>query len=543
MKPAMRTLLPFVALLLAAGTAAVAEEADLGSVDFANSGDLAAQDEFVRAILLLHSFEYEDAEEAFQQAQEADPDFAMAIWGEAMTHNHPLWGDQDRNQALEVMAKLGGTPEERAARIPTDRERGYFEALEILYGEGSKAERDVAYSRAMARLHERYPEDLEAAAFYSLSILGSVPKRDFRTYMHAGSVAEEVFAQNPRHPGAVHYMIHSYDDPIHATLGLRAARVYAQIAPAATHAQHMISHIYSALGRWDEVIAANRKSFDVSVERLRRKGLNEHRGSKHALSWLEYGYLQEGRLDEAWETMEIMSVDAEADPEQGQLWHYAQMRAAMIVADPGAERVPPARELPDVPLGAVAADALATGLRAVTVGEIGVAKEALASLRSAIESAEIAAQKEGKDAYQGASYERDMEVAGILEMELEALVRWSAGKRDRALEIMKEATVAEEARALEYGPPAVVKPTHELTGEMLLAMDRPEEAAEMFAAALLRAPRRTSSLVGVARAAEASDDPAVAAEAWATVRSFWQGEEESLTRITGPAAPDTTTRR
>jgi tetratricopeptide (TPR) repeat protein len=221
-----------VLVLIAMASLTIDAEEKLGSIDFPNSGKPEAQQAFIRAVLLLHSFEFEDAAEAFIETQEIDPDFALAYWGEAMTHNHPLWRFQDRDAALAALAKYAPTGRERLQKAPTERERGYLEAVEVLFGEGDKVARDEAYSEAMRELSERYPEDLEARSFYALSILGTAQgERDFATYMRAGEVTEEVFDANPQHPGAVHYMIHSYDDPVHAPLGLRAARVYAKIAP------------------------------------------------------------------------------------------------------------------------------------------------------------------------------------------------------------------------------------------------------------------------------------------------------------------------
>jgi tetratricopeptide (TPR) repeat protein len=191
-----------------------AQTADLGTIEFPNSGAAEAQPSFVRGVLLLHSFEYADAAEAFREAQRLDPHFAMAYWGEAMTYNHSLWGEQDREAAWEVLKRLGATTEDRLARARTEREKGYLRAVETLYGEGPKLERDRAYAEAMRRLHDSYPNDVEAKAFYSLAILGTAHEgRDHVTYMRAAGFAEEVFRDNPRHPGAAHYLIHSYDRP------------------------------------------------------------------------------------------------------------------------------------------------------------------------------------------------------------------------------------------------------------------------------------------------------------------------------------------
>ena len=199
------------------GYAQDAQERKLGTIDFPHSGKAEARQAFLTGVLLLHSFEFEDAATQFQRAQEIDPDFALAYWGEAMTYNHPLWQQQDKPAALVALERYGATPEARQRKAPSEREAAYLAALDVLYGDGSKTERDVAYLKAMGRLAAAYPDDLEAQAFYALAILGSTNgERDFATYMRAASVAQRIFGANPDHPGAVHYMIHSFDDPVHA---------------------------------------------------------------------------------------------------------------------------------------------------------------------------------------------------------------------------------------------------------------------------------------------------------------------------------------
>jgi hypothetical protein len=228
----------------------------LGVLDFPNSGAAAAQDAFTRGVLLLHSFEFADARTAFLEAQAIDPGYVMAIWGEAMTLNHPLWAVQDRKEALIVLAKL---PPETERKI-TAHEQAFLDAVEILYGfgeenPGDKPSRDVAYMQAMQRAHEAWPDDLEAASFYGLSILGSVYERDFRTYMRAAAVLEEVFAKQPRHPGAAHYLIHSYDDQVHATAGPACStRVRNHRAGCFACAAHDFAHLHFAgfVGRGGE---------------------------------------------------------------------------------------------------------------------------------------------------------------------------------------------------------------------------------------------------------------------------------------------------
>lgn len=235
-----------------------AQAPHLGRITFPASGAPGARGPFMRGVLLLHSFEYEDAAEAFRAAQRIDPGFAMAYWGEAMTYTHPLWNEQNLNAGRAVLLRLGPTPEARRAKAPTPRERAYLDAVEVLYGEGAKVHRDTAYSLAMQRVATRNPSDREAGVFYAAALLGlSQGVRNVPTYMRAAAILEPVFRANPEHPGAAHLLIHCYDDPEHAARGIRAARAYSRIAPDAAHAQHMTTHIFLALGMWDEVVAQN----------------------------------------------------------------------------------------------------------------------------------------------------------------------------------------------------------------------------------------------------------------------------------------------
>src|SRR5882672_9401492 len=288
----------FTVSLLFAGSPA-STEGGYGQVDFANSGAPAAQADFLDGLALLHDFEYPAAADAFRRAEAADPGFAMAYWGEAMTFNHPIWMAQDLKAARDALNKLAPTPSARRAKAKTDREKEYLDAVEILYGDGSKEQRDFRFEDAMAKLHARYPDDIDAAAFYGLAILGTAHAgRDIATYMRAAGVLEEAWMNHRDHPGLVHYLIHSYDDPAHAPLGLRAARIYAKIAPDAGHAQHMTSHIFLALGMWQEVVQANIAAI-ADVDRARKAAGKDPAGCGHYASWLGYAYLQLGQLDKA----------------------------------------------------------------------------------------------------------------------------------------------------------------------------------------------------------------------------------------------------
>lgn len=515
----MKMIRSFMAILSVLFSLPLIASSDLGRIDFPNSGSPEAQEPFIRGVLLLHSFEYEDSREAFREAQTIDPDFALAYWGEAMTHNHPLWRQQNLEAARRALSRFASTRSERIAKTPTERERGYLDAVEILYGEGDKVERDLAYSDAMSKLAEQYPNDLEAKAFYALSILGTAEGvRDFRIYMMAGAVAEEVFAANPRHPGAVHYMIHSYDDPIHAPLGIRPARVYAQIAPAASHAQHMISHIYVALGRWADSVQANVNAVNVSIERRKRKHLGPDALSYHALHWLEYSYLELGRLAEARETMELMTRHANESGSGSALWHHAAMRATWIVETGGMEG-PPEIQTDATRLTGAAASLFATGYRALLDGNRDAAADA---------AERIAARREAAVADRGGSYEDDVDAVTVMLKSLNAAIELDAGNDDRAQELMIEATSIEDSMPLEYGPPTIVKPSHELYGEMLLELQRPAEAIVQFEKALERAPRRTLSLTGLAEAARATGNDRRLAEMCSEIREIYSKADENV---------------
>jgi hypothetical protein len=277
-----------------AASAQVAPVAGVGEVAFANSGAPQARAAFLRGLAQLHNFQYPLAAQAFREAQAADPGFAMAYWGEAMTFNHTVWMNQVTDKARAVLAKLGATPAGRIARAKTARERGFLEAVEALYGEGTKQQRDLAYSAAMERLHRAYPSDVDVASFYALSLLGLAHNgRNYGLYMRAAGILEQFFPAYQRHPGVVHYLIHSYDDPTHAPLGLRAARLYAAVAPGSDHAHHMTSHIFIALADWRGTIDANVRAMEV-VNRRRRAGGKAPTFCGHYNEWLHYSYLQVG---------------------------------------------------------------------------------------------------------------------------------------------------------------------------------------------------------------------------------------------------------
>ena len=454
----MHIRLALVTLMLAFS----AQSQNLGDVSFANSGAPAAQAAFLRGLALLHDFEYADAAKAFHEAQTIDPEFSMAFWGEAMTFNHPIWFQQDAATARAVLQK--------APQAKTERERDYLHTLDALYGDGTKEERDFKYADAMAALHAKYPDDVDATAFYALSLLGTAHHgRDFATYMRAAALLEEVFPTHRRHPGVLHYLIHSYDDPIHAPLGLRAARLYGDVASHAAHALHMTSHIFVAMGMWDDVIAANTKALAAHPM-----------DCGHYAIWLEYGYLQKRKFDEAHDVLLRCKAAVPGDATNGTpvraedsaIGGYATMRALYFV-DSGKleEALPSTRAVPSFTLAYT--DALAHPTAENVARVHALAKDALAAI----------AQRNLSDP----SHRERIEV---IVQQVDALALIASGKRDEGLALLQKAAEAEHSMPFEFGPPSIEKPSYELLADQLTAAGRAAEAAKAYQEQLARTPGR-----------------------------------------------------
>ena len=469
--------------------------ADLGSIDFPNSGAAEAQSAFLTGMKALHSFEFEDAGEAFRQAQAIDPDFALAWWGEALSYNHPLWSEQDRLAAHTALAGYASTPEDRAAGTPAGRERGLMQAVDVLYGSGDKLSRDIAYSETMRHLHETYPDDDEIATLYALSLLGTVRRGDkgFARQVRAGAIAMEVFARNAKHPGAAHFIIHAFDDPEHAILALPAAKVYAEIAPAAPHALHMPSHIFVQLGMWDGVVASNEAAYKAALEHVQRKGLARGRSEYHALQWLHYGQLQLGNeemaqraLDEAFRTLKAFPSKRVRRGTMRMLARHTLETERWSEFDHGI--------LTDADRGHSALQ-FAAGMSGVHTDNMKAAEVALANIKETRQRLS-----------QNASTAYRARIAAVEERELEAALALAQGSDAAAEEHLLEAIAFESELNAPSGPPFPMKPAHEVYGEFLLARGRMDEAAAQFNKALERTPNRIKSVRGLERARRRSSD-------------------------------------
>ncbi len=478
---------------------------ELGNITFPTSGSSAAQPKFIEGVKDLHSFAFDEAREAFQQAEQIDPNFAMAYWGEAMSYNHPLWAQVDVPAAKKALERLAPTAEGRVAKAQTPKEKGYLEAVDLLfYAPGDKLARDNAYSQAMAQMYKKWPDDNEVAILYALSLLGTVRPGDqgFRRQALAASIAEKVFQENPNHPGAAHFIIHAFDDPDHAILALPAARVYAKIAPSAPHALHMPSHIFLQLGMWQDVRSSNIAAYKAAVAVNTRMHLPEGREDFHTLSWLEYANLMLGNFDEAKQNLELAKQAAERNPKSnGLVQQYHTMWARYILETGKWEKIPlktSTGEAPESMEGMAMAPMQSrspgwgpwifiTGLSAAKLGDIAEAEQAakeLGGMEERVAKADPYAAK----------------MVAIMQKEVAASVQLAKGDKAAALQTAKEAADVESNFTAPSGPPEPIKPAIEFYGELLLDNGRRAEAAAAFQQQLLRTPNRTPSVKGLAQA-------------------------------------------
>ena len=576
------------ALMIAASTGPLRAQDELGKIDFPTSGAAAAQPAFLKGVLLMHSFEYDDAKEAFLEAQKADPGFAMAYWGEAMTYNHAVWQQTAPELANAALARLAPTAEGRRAKASTAKEKEWLASLDSLYGAGAKLDRDRAYAEQLRRMHEKYPQDDEVTAFYALALLGTSHNgRDFSIYMKAAALVEQVYAKNPQHPGAAHYLIHSYDDPVHAPLGLRYADAYSKIAPSASHALHMPSHIYFALGMWDEASAINERSMKAADTRRAEKKLDVEARGFHAMLWLVYGYAQQGRFEESRALLAQMEADAKASGSVRTRSHVALARAAWLIESRKWVEAKAPVVAKDLGVDAAVADLFAIGMAAIrsgnrmaggnalqqmaelmadeptsaglamtppatagkptsagtaTAGKPPAAVPAVAGkpVNSGSTKAGISPVVESHAAHSGGQPQTGLPSAGgggdnraaqVMAQQLEAILLFSEGRREEALVLARQAAVVEDGISFEFGPPVPVKPAHELVGEMLMDLRRPKEAIPAFEMSLKRNPRRALSLLGLGRASMATKDTARAMGAYGELRKMWKHADKGLPEL------------
>jgi tetratricopeptide (TPR) repeat protein len=446
---------------------------------------------------MLHSFWYEEAERTFEDVAKNDPTCAMAHWGIAMSYFHPIW--EGRGPDASILKK-GNEEIARARATParTERERDYIAAVETFYRDSDKLDhrtRALAYESAMERVYTRYPQDREAAAFYSLALLGTVAAspvdKTLERQKRAGAIAERVFAAEPNHPGAAHYIIHAYDYPSLAERALPAARAYAKIAPDAPHALHMPSHIFTRLGLWQESIDSN----IASARAAHKAGVPGE--EMHARDYLEYAYLQTGQDEQARRILQEMPINKAG---MGQYFAGVYATATMPARYVVERRLWADAAKLDVPVGspggklswAEATVHFARALGCAHTGDLEGANQAIQKLEAAHKTL-----TDLQETYWAGQVEiQRREAAGTLAI--------AQGKKDDALALLRSAAEMEDASEKHPVTPGPVKPAREMLGDLLLELNKPAEALEAFESTLQRSPNRFNALYGVATAAQAA---------------------------------------
>jgi tetratricopeptide (TPR) repeat protein len=461
----------------------------VGSVSFATSCAPEVQSQFERGVALLYSFEYEMADAQFEEVAKKDPRCAMAYWGQAMTLYHELWGrpsKADLAQGAELLAKA------RSLQPPTARERDYILALSVFYSDTDKLDhnqRADAYAKAMQGLHERNPNDDEAAIFYALSLLASGPERDpsLTNAKAAVAILNKLYDEQGNHPGIAHYIIHGCDNPAMASLALSAARKYASIAPSSPHAVHMPSHIFARLGLWQDDINSNLAAIRVADGMAEHHHVMHHK--VHSIDFLEYAYMQIGDDASAKATMEqIAAIRVEQmDPE---FENYLLARQAEGPAKYALERRQWKEALALQPIaGAPSQVQLVTYWgRAIAAGHLhdaGAAQDALKHYDELLE-----ATREGPRPYLADGLKNEHQL-------VQAWAAYAAGNSDEAVRRMR--AVADDEDKVGKGETEL--PAREMLADMLLDLQRPQEALTEYEISLRTDPNRFNGLYGAAQAA------------------------------------------
>jgi tetratricopeptide (TPR) repeat protein len=479
----------------------------LGHVHFPISCSAAAQQQFDRAVALLHSFWYEEAVKAFTEVTQTDAHCAMGYWGIAMSLWYPLWYPPSPAALQQGAAAVARA---QALQAPTERERAYITAIAAFYTDADKLDhrtRAVAYEKAMEQVHRRYPEDREAAIFYALALdTTAVPTdKTYANVLKAAEILEPIFAEQPNHPGVAHYLIHSYDYPPLAPRALPAARNYAKIAPSAPHALHMPSHIFTRLGLWQESIHSNAAAAAASKAYARKVGAaGAWPEQLHAMDYLAYAYLQGAQDREAKRVLDELLEIHKAEPESlPAAYAFAAIPARYALerrrwADAAALTLHPSSFPWDRFRGVEAMTVFTRALGAARSGDVTQASKEVATLQ-ALHSALT-------EAHQG--YWADQ-----VEIQRRAAAAWVAhalGKQEEAVTLMRAAADLESATDKLPVTPGPIVPARELLGELLLDVQQPAQALTEFEASLRTDPNRFNGLYGAAHAAELAGDRAKA---------------------------------
>src|SRR5215471_15094655 len=491
--------------------------------------------DFDRALALLHNFWYERALQRFNQVAQDDPECAMAYWGAAMTYNHPFWDPPSQADETSAWALV---QKGLRAREVSPREKLYLDAVAVLYkdaGAGTKSSRDAQYRDAMAAVYGKYPDD-ETTLFYGLSILGAVPEGSvgFEQQGRAAKLFEDVYSRHPDHPGVLHYLIHAYDDPEHAQLGLKAARAYAKSAPAVPHALHMPSHIFTRLGYWDESAATNLRGWNASEADVRHAHQSGAYRDFHNLSYLEYAYIQLGRYRDAQRTVDIIAAQyrglpyKKTAPDTPELqsrhvrgrtiyavpdrvvYGYFDMLTRLLVESGRWD------EAANIPLPVASRDFEAVKLQW---------KAKAAAVRRDPVAARAAAMKLDSLAQEPGQHPFAKQIINLQAKEAEASAAEAADDFDRAVAKLKDAVAIEDSIDDLPQPPYPVIPANELCGNLLLELHRPAEASAYFQKALKRTPNRPKVIFGLARAAQDLGDKETARKRYEEFLTIWRAAD------------------
>ncbi len=520
----MRTTLA-VSIALSTGLSlaqlAHADEEKLGKVNFETSCKPEAQKLFNQGMLYQHSFWYRASQNVFEDVLKADPECGIAYWGIALSL---LWNPHVAPPAKNLAEGAAAIAKGNSVGAGTQRERDYLDALGVMYADADKVDhrtRIVAYAKAMEQLARRYPEDDEAQIHYALALNTSASPAD-KTYagqLKGAAILEAIARRQPQHPGVAHYLIHLYDYPAIAEKGLDAARRYAKIAPAAAHAQHMPSHIFTRVGYWDESIASNMEAARVA------KQSKDFHDQLHAMDYQVYAYLQLGQDQKA------KAVIDEATSVAGFTETFIPGPYALAISparyavERGDWKAASELEVRPSPLAQVQAITyFARALGAARSGNPDAAKADIAKL------AELRDRlRDAKDAYWSEQVDIQRQVAA-------AWVLHAEGRHDDALNAMGAAAEAEDKTEKHPVTPGVPKPARELYGVMLLESGKPNEALAAFEATLKKEPNRLGAYAGAAKAAEKAGDDVKAEEYYKKVVAIAGGADKSRTEVSDARA-------
>jgi len=490
---------------------------------------------FDRALALLHNFWYLRALQGFQQVTKDDPECAMAYWGAAMTYNHPFW---DAPSVDDETVAWGLVQKGLAAKEVSPRGSLYLNAIAALFkdaGAGPKAGRDQGYSDAMATAYAQFPDD-ETKLFYGLAILGTIQEgqKGFDRQKKAAKLFEEVYAHTPNHPGALHYLIHAYDDPAHADEGLEAARGYAKAAAAVPHALHMPSHIFTRLGYWEESAGTNERAWQVSENDVQRAGESGALRDFHSLNYLEYAYLQLGRYRDARRTLDIITAQYDALPDKKTAADNPELqsrhvRGRTIYALPDRVVYGYFDMLTRYVVETGDWDATAKIPLLVPSRDFVAVKLQLEAMAAAAHHdstrAKLAATRLALLAQEPGQHPFAQQIITMQAKEAEALAAKASANADEAIRKMKEAVAIEDSIDSLSQPPYPIIPANELFGALLIELNQPTDAKERFLEVLKRTPGRPKAIYGLAQAAQATGDMAAATERYQQFLEVWKNAD------------------